>query len=115
MLTSMSPSVLIREARREAGLTQAELAARAGVTQPVVARLEQPSSNPTLATIESVLDAAGYELELRAARRARPPVDESQIIERLRWTPAERLDAFIASNRNLNELLSAARRGRVDA
>jgi transcriptional regulator with XRE-family HTH domain len=110
MLTSVSAPSLIRAARREARLTQAELAERLGTTQSVVARLERPDANPTLATVERALDAAGYALELRANRRPRAQVDESQIVERLRWTPAERLAALAASQRNLGALLQTARR-----
>ncbi len=106
----MSPSVLIRQARTSAGLTQTQLAERLGTTQPVVARLEMSTANPTLATIERALDAAGYQLEFRALERPRAAVDETQIIERLRWTPAQRLAAFTASNRNINALVRAARR-----
>jgi transcriptional regulator with XRE-family HTH domain len=111
MLTSMSPSTLVRSARRRAGLTQVELAQRLGTTQPVVARLENADSNPTLATLERALEAAGYELELRAVPKQRPGVDESQLLERLAWTPAERLAAHTAAQRNLGALLRGVRRG----
>lgn len=110
MLTNMSPSLLVRDARRKAGLTQVELAARAGTTQPIVARAERSDAKPTLHTLERLLDAAGYELELRARPRSRPAVDESQIVERLSWTPAERLTAHAAAHRNLGALMSSARR-----
>jgi hypothetical protein len=39
-------------------------------------------------------------------------VDETQIVERLRLTPAERLAAFEASQRNLQRLVTGARRER---
>jgi uncharacterized protein len=110
MLSSVSPSKLIRSARRSAGLTQVELARRLGTTQPVVARLENPDANPTLATIERALEAAGYGLELRAVPKQRSGVDESQLLERLAWTPAERLAAHTVAQRNLGTLLRSARR-----
>lgn len=50
---------LIRNARLEAGLSQVELAARAGTSQPAVARYEQAGSVPTLATLERLLGACG--------------------------------------------------------
>lgn len=106
----MSPSVLIREARRHAGLTQAELAARAGTTQSAIAKLERGGGNPTFETLGRALDAAGYAFELRAVPRARTTVDETQIIERLRWTPAERLAAATAASRNVGSLMLNARR-----
>lgn len=107
----MTPAALVRDARRSAGLTQAQLAERLGTTQPVIARLERPDSNPTFETVQRALDAAGYEIELRALQRADvPEVDESQIIALLRLSPAERLRSFEASHRNLAAMLAGARR-----
>lgn len=57
------------KARREAGLTQAEVAARMGTQAPAVARLEQALAtgkhSPSLATIRRYLKACGKDLELR--------------------------------------------------
>ena len=106
----MSPAILIRDARKQAGLTQAELADRAGTTQPVIARAERSDTNPTLETLERLLEAAGYELELRARPRPRASVDESQLVERLGWTPAERLAAHEAAHRSMRSLVGSARR-----
>jgi predicted nucleotidyltransferase/DNA-binding XRE family transcriptional regulator len=50
---------LIRQARLEAGLTQAELAERAGTSQPAVARYERGSVEPNMATFERLLAACG--------------------------------------------------------
>lgn len=101
-----SASVLLREARRAAGLTQAALAERAGLTQSAVARMEQPGANPTVAVLERALRAAG--VTLGAVPLAQ--VDETQIIERLRLTPEERLRTFQRSQANLRRLVSGARR-----
>lgn len=109
MLRGMSSPALLRAARRNATLTQAELAARLGTTQPVVARLERLGANPTLSTLERALDAAGYELELCAAPKRRGSVDESQIRERLSWSPAQRLAAHGAAQRNVDALLRSTR------
>lgn len=56
----------IRMARKRAGLSQAELAARMEVTQQQVQRLEDPDkSNPTVATLRAIADALGMELRIR--------------------------------------------------
>jgi transcriptional regulator with XRE-family HTH domain len=110
MFLAMSPATLVRDARRGAKLTQAQLASRLGTTQSVVARLEHVRANPTLATLERALDAAGYRLELRALPKPPVAVDESQIIERLQMTPAERLTASTVAGRNVAALLCRARR-----
>ena len=102
----MAASALLRDARRRAGLTQVELARRAGSSQAEVARLERPGSNPTAATLERLVGATGHRLEIARA----DDVDETQLRERLRLTPAERLAAFQASQRNLVRLTQRARR-----
>jgi hypothetical protein len=57
---------LIRGARRSAGLSQAELAARAGTSQPALARYETGVTMPALPTLERLLRACGRRLEIRA-------------------------------------------------
>ena len=54
----------MRDARRSAGLTQAELARRAGTSQAMVARYETGVASPTVRTLQRLLRAAGRELEL---------------------------------------------------
>lgn len=73
----MTPDILIREARRRAGLTQGDLALRAGTSQPAVARLERKNSSPTLATLVRLVRAAGFDLriELVPAAQTDPLVD----------------------------------------
>lgn len=106
----MSPSTLLRRARQSAGLTQAQLAARLGVSQPVIARMERRSSNPTWDTLVRALRATGHEIEL--TRRSSPAVDldVAQLRERLLLTPAQRLRVFERSQQNLDHLRATARR-----
>jgi transcriptional regulator with XRE-family HTH domain len=96
MLISMSPSVLIRNARKRAGLTQSQLAERAGVAQSVIARLERGGGNPTFETLERVLHAAGHRLELTAVEQGLVTVDESLIRQQLALSPGERMHEFDA-------------------
>jgi transcriptional regulator with XRE-family HTH domain len=81
---------LLKDARTRAGLTQAELGLRLGVSQAAVARLERPGANPTVSTLEDALWATGHRLVLDAPAR-RPGVDESLIRQQLELTPAERV------------------------
>lgn len=58
----------IRTARKDKGLTQSELAERAGVSQPLIARIESDDVDPTIDTLYSVVSAlndsaAGVEQE----------------------------------------------------
>jgi len=53
----------VREARKNQGWSQGELAEKAGVSRPTVARVEA-NSDVTTATIMKVAEALGLKLEL---------------------------------------------------
>ena len=81
----------VRQLRLEAGLTQAELAARAGVTVETVARLERvlrgrssANSNPSLETLVRLASALGVEVSelLSEPSRPRPKDDRISMILR---------------------------------
>ncbi len=55
----MTSGQLLRRARERAGLTQTELAARAGTTQSVISAYESNSRQPALATLANLVAATG--------------------------------------------------------
>jgi transcriptional regulator with XRE-family HTH domain len=63
----MEPSDLIRAVRRRGGLTQAELARRAGTSQPVVSAYEHGRRDPTFGTLRRLVAAGGEQLLVDAA------------------------------------------------
>lgn len=66
----LSLTLTLRWARQDAGLSQAALAKRLGVTQQAIAKVEHPDANPTLDTLLRVAAALGMSLSLdRAAER----------------------------------------------
>ena len=67
----METSTLIRDARRAADLTQAELAARARTAQPAVAAYETGARTPNLATLRRLLGACEHDLDVVARPRVR--------------------------------------------
>lgn len=67
----MEVPTLIRGARQVAGITQLELAARAGTAQPAVAAYESGAKTPNLATLERLLGACEHDLEVLARPRLR--------------------------------------------
>jgi hypothetical protein len=68
----MTPALLLRSVRQRRGLTQADLAARAGTSQPVVSAYEHDRRDPSFATLTKLIEAAGEELRIDAA----PPTSD---------------------------------------
>lgn len=79
---------MLRYARRRAGLTQRQLAERAGVYQATVGRIESGLVTPRVDTLDKLLRATGQSLGLEEAGGA--DEDRSLIRDRLRMTPGER-------------------------
>lgn len=61
---------MLREARRRAGLTQTELAVRAGVVQSVISAYEAGRREPALSTLAALVDASGHELTVGLRRQS---------------------------------------------
>jgi transcriptional regulator with XRE-family HTH domain len=53
---------LLERVRQEAGLSQEDLAARAGTSRTTLSAYERGRKSPTLATVTRLLETAGYEL-----------------------------------------------------
>ena len=62
---------MIRGARLAAGITQLELANRAGTAQPAVAAYESGGRTPNLTTLQRLLGACEHDVELLARPRVR--------------------------------------------
>lgn len=69
---------LVLLARQEAGLSQRELAERAGVTQSEIARIESGKREPSIPTLQRILAGAGLELRFRLA----PSDDHDEVLSR---------------------------------
>ena len=104
---SLAPQ-LIREARKRAGLTQAELARRVGTTQSVIARLERGATAPSLERVRALVEASG--LELRVGISTVDDEDWAAVARNLTLTPEERWDKAVGSARFL-QVGRAAMRG----
>jgi transcriptional regulator with XRE-family HTH domain len=61
----MGYAKLIREARKASGLSAAEVARRAGTSRPTLSAYENGRKVPTVETFERVLEATGFELDIR--------------------------------------------------
>lgn len=61
------PGYLLRKAREDAGLTQAQMAERLGVTQQAVACAERADANPSFRLLEAWGEALGCRIRLEIA------------------------------------------------
>lgn len=95
---------LLRYARKRAGLTQRALAAKAGVPQPYVARVESSRTDPTVSSLSRLLRAC--ETTLEAMPGSGEGVDRT--LFRLDLSPADRFADATAASAYV-DALSAAR------
>jgi predicted transcriptional regulator len=101
---------VLRYARRRAGLTQRELAKRAQVPQPAIARIESGRVSPRLSTILPLIEATGFALELTP--RIGGGVDRTLIRSSLVRSPEERIRAATVAASNLDAFVDAVRAAR---
>jgi transcriptional regulator with XRE-family HTH domain len=97
----MRGAQFVREARKRAGLTQAQLAERAGTTQSAIARIESGRVAPTFERIGELVRACGFELDVHVG-----VLDDSD------WTLASTSLTY-PPNRRLEEMLAFRRFART--
>lgn len=101
----MDAAELVRSARTRAGLSQRQLALRAGVSQPAVARLESGRHTPSLTTLARLLAACGQRLVLDSV-----PVDDHELSlleSTLALSVEQRIDRLLALQGFADELRAA--------
>jgi len=83
------------------------LAARTGVAQPTIARIERGQDDPRLGTLERLLLACDETIEVLP--RAGSGVDRTEIRVLLALTPAERVASLVDEARAMDRLSRARR------
>lgn len=90
-MESLAP--LVRRLRHSAGLSQRDLARRAGTSQPAVARYERGVATPSWETMERLAAACG--LRIRLTTEPLPAAHDIELAELLlELTPQQRLRAL---------------------
>ena len=102
----MKGGYLIKEARRRAGLSQRDLAARLETSQSVIARWESGARSPTMETVTRALRACGFELRIGVAQA--DDQDEAMAAQNVRLAARERL-GLLENMFDVEEWASAAR------
>jgi ribosome-binding protein aMBF1 (putative translation factor) len=93
IITAMHGGILIRLARRRAGLSQRELARRLNTKQSVVARWESLATSPTVESVSAAGRACGFAVDWRLVQ-----IDlglERVLREQLRRSPADRIASVV--------------------
>jgi transcriptional regulator with XRE-family HTH domain len=109
----MRGTQLVREARKRAGLTQAELAARAGTTQSAIARIERGGVSPSLAHLTELVRAAGFDIDVRLV--SYDDHDLTMALRNRKLTPQQRLDNMLAFQRVASAGREAMRAAKASA
>jgi transcriptional regulator with XRE-family HTH domain len=107
----MDAARALKRGRKEAGLTQRQLAERAGVPQSVIAKIESGRSTPRVDTFDRLLRAAGQRLEFHPAAEV-DPQDWAQVLDNRALTPAQRLQKLTAYGRFHTRLRRAREKAR---
>jgi predicted transcriptional regulator len=113
----MRPSELVKERRLHHGLSQRELAYRAGTSQSAIARIELGEEDVTWTRLSSILSAMGDEPVLDTKRLASRYDFDDLMMDRAK-SPEARLTSAVNFNRFISEFRlagSKARAGNGDA
>jgi transcriptional regulator with XRE-family HTH domain len=109
MISTVNAGQLLREARVERGLDQADLARRAGTTQAYVSRIERGVVSPSLETLGRLLHAMGLRLRLGTEPLPHGNVHVSDLRADLReLTPEERVEQAIELSTFVTDLAESA-------
>lgn len=111
----MEAGELLRIARLESGLNQAELARRAATTQSFISRVERGAVSPSTRTLGRLLNAAGCRITLAATPLSPGNVSPRQLRSDLEdLTAAERVQQAMDLSEFLTGVAAAARKGAVE-
>jgi len=101
-------SRMLRHARRRAGLTQRQLAARTGIPQETIARIEAGRVDPRVTTLDRLLEGCGFGLEHMP--RLGIGIDRTVMRRLLEMTPSRRLELAMENDRHFVELRRSIKR-----
>ena len=95
----MKAARALKYARAKAGLSQRDLAAKVGLPQSTIGRIEAGAVDPRFETLMTLLRACGYDLEVEPRRGV--GVDRSQLRELLKLTPEQRIRNAVSGARGI--------------
>lgn len=114
MVGTQTAGTLVRRAREQSGMSQAELARRAGTTQSVISVYESGRRQPSLPTLAALIEATGLHLNVELSDgpgRVPAPAAASTLARRVRDNADRIRDAAAESGVTVLGLFGSAARG----
>jgi transcriptional regulator with XRE-family HTH domain len=100
---------LVREARKRAGLSQRELAEKAGTTQSAIARLESGRTRPAFDDVLRLVRLCGFDLDIMLVEQ--DDSDWSQARRQLALAPGERARRMVEFGNKVRAMQREVRGG----
>lgn len=101
-------SRMLKHSRAVAGLTQRQLAAKVGIPQETIARIESGRVDPRVGTLDRLLEGCGFGFE--HLPRLGIGIDRTHINALLDLSPSERLALAVDNDRHFVEIRRSIRR-----
>jgi len=76
---------VLEDARKQTGYTQGELAGAAGVSQPIISRIERQDVNPRSSTLRSLFDQLESATGSPDTESSASPTSGSSLREKIEW------------------------------
>lgn len=86
----------LRDARRAAGVTQAQLSIRTGIAAPGLSRIENGHESPSFERFASYMEALGFAPTVELAELGGSEADPAHLAAETEMTPSQRLESLFA-------------------
>jgi transcriptional regulator with XRE-family HTH domain len=85
---------ILRDARREAGISQRQLGIRTGVAAPAISRIENGHESPSFERFTAFMTALGFEPSVELRELSGSNADPSHLAAEASLTPSQRLESL---------------------
>src|SRR3977135_1646738 len=85
---------ILRDARREAGVSQRQLAIRTGIAAPSISRIENDRESPSFERFAACMEALGFEPSITLKELGGSQADPAHLAAEAQLTPSQRLESL---------------------
>jgi transcriptional regulator with XRE-family HTH domain len=87
---------ILSDARREAGVSQSQLAIRSGIAAPAISRIENGHESPSFERFARCMEALGFALTVELGQLGGSEADPVHLAAETEMTPSQRLESLFA-------------------